>query len=198
MKRPQKDTVAIFLKKFSKTSEYKISREEVLSLVEKIAQTHMTKTFAYMTVEDIASQTRLICMQQLKFYEPEKGAGWDDINSLERWLNRVVKNRLKNFYRDHCGSLNEQHKKARVSLSAKARNTKEDAIAYEPATGKNETENSVVFAELKDFMESRLSEEGLEIYRACLSEEPVNSYYKNKLRIEISQIMQEWTHGKAN
>lgn len=158
----------------------------------------MTKTFAYMTVEDIASQTRLICMQQLKFYEPEKGAGWDDINSLERWLNRVVKNRLKNFYRDHCGSLNEQHKKARVSLSAKARNTKEDAVAYEPATNKNETENSVVFAELKDFMESRLSKEGREIYRACLSEEPVNSYYKNKLRIEISQIMQEWTDGKAN
>lgn len=198
MKRPQKDAVAIFLKKISKTSGAKISRDEVLSLVEKIAQTHMGKTFAYMTVEDIASQARLICMQQLKFYEPEKGIGWDDINSLERWLNRVVKNRLKNFYRDHCGSLNEQHKKARVSLSAKARNSKDDAVLYEPATGKNETENSVVFGELKDFVEARLSEEGLEIYRACLSEEPVNSYYKNKLRLEITQIMGEWRDGKTN
>lgn len=198
MKRPQKDAVAIFLKKIAKTSGAKISRDEVLSLVEKIAQTHMGKTFAYMTVEDIASQARLICMQQLKFYEPEKGIGWDDINSLERWLNRVVKNRLKNFYRDHCGSLNEQHKKARVSLSAKARNSKDDAVLYEPATGKNETENSVVFGELKDFVEARLSEEGLEIYRACLSEEPVNSYYKNKLRLEITQIMGEWRDGKTN
>lgn len=198
MKRPQKDAVAIFLKKISKTSGAKISRDEVLSLVEKIAQTHMGKTFAYMTVEDIASQARLICMQQLKFYEPEKGIGWDDINSLERWLNRVVKNRLKNFYRDHCGSLNEQHKKARVSLSAKARNSKDDSVAYEPATCKNETENSVVFEELKDFVEARLSEEGLEIYRACLSEEPVNSYYKNKLRLEITQIMGEWRDGKTN
>jgi hypothetical protein len=198
VKRPQKDAVAIFLKKISKTSGAKISRDEVLSLVEKIAQTHMGKTFAYMTVEDIASQARLICMQQLKFYEPEKGIGWDDINSLERWLNRVVKNRLKNFYRDHCGSLNEQHKKARVSLSAKARNSKDDAVLYEPATGKNETENSVVFGELKDFVEARLSEEGLEIYRACLSEEPVNSYYKNKLRLEITQIMGEWRDGKTN
>lgn len=198
MKRPQKDAVAIFLKKISKTSGAKISRDEVLSLVEKIAQTHMGKTFAYMTVEDIASQARLICMQQLKFYEPEKGIGWDDINSLERWLNRVVKNRLKNFYRDHCGSLNEQHKKARVSLSAKARNSKDDTVLYEPATGKNETENSVVFGELKDFVEARLSEEGLEIYRACLSEEPVNSYYKNKLRLEITQIMGEWRDGKTN
>jgi hypothetical protein len=198
VKRPQKDAVAIFLKKISKTSGAKISRDEVLSLVEKIAQTHMGKTFAYMTVEDIASQARLICMQQLKFYEPEKGIGWDDINSLERWLNRVVKNRLKNFYRDHCGSLNEQHKKARVSLSAKARNSKDDTVLYEPATGKNETENSVVFGELKDFVEARLSEEGLEIYRACLSEEPVNSYYKNKLRLEITQIMGEWRDGKTN
>jgi hypothetical protein len=198
VKRPQKDAVAIFLKKISKTSGAKISRDEVLSLVEKIAQTHMGKTFAYMTVEDIASQARLICMQQLKFYEPEKGIGWDDINSLERWLNRVVKNRLKNFYRDHCGSLNEQHKKARVSLSAKARNSKDDSVPYEPATCKNETENSVVFGELKDFVEARLSEEGLEIYRACLSEEPVNSYYKNKLRLEITQIMGEWRDGKTN
>ena len=199
MKKPQKDTVSLFLNKIAKTSGVKISKEDVLSLIEKIAHTHMGKTFAYMTQDDIAAQARLICIQQLKYYEPEKGSGWDDINSLERWLNRVVKNRLKNFYRDHCGSLNEEHKKARMSLSAKARNKKDDSKNYEQAqTQKEETENSVIFSELKDFVEERLSVEGLEIYRACLSEEPVKSYYKNKLRSEIQEMMQEWQNGQKN
>lgn len=197
MKRPQKDTISVFLKKISVIGDKKITHQEVINLIEKIAETHMNKTFAYMTSEDIASQTRLICIQQLKFYEPKKAAGWDDINSLERWLNRVVKNRLKNYYRDHCGSLNETHKKARRYLSATAKNKNEDiGDSFQPATSKHETEDSVIFNEFRDFVEARLTEESLEIYRACMSEEPVNSYYKNKLKIEISEIMKEWNNGK--
>lgn len=193
-----KDPIKSFIKKINKNNKKKISYEEVIDIIEAIAKTHRSKKFGFMTEEDIESQVRLICVQQIKFFDITKESDITHQKSLERWLNKIVKNRLKNFYRDHCGSLNEQHKKARVSLSAKARNTKDDAVSYEPSTGKNETENSVVFGELKDFVESRLSEEGLEIYRACLSEEPVNSYYKNKLRVEISQIMEEWKHGKAN
>jgi len=199
VKRPQKDTIFAFLKKISVTSDKKVTHQEVVDLIEKIAKTHMNKTFAYMTSDDIASQTRLICIQQLKFYEPERAAGWDDINSLERWLNRVVKNRLKNFYRDHCGSLNEKHQKARRSLSAKAKNRNEDmGDSFHPSTSKNETEDSVIFNELRDFVEARLTEESLEIYRACMSEEPVNSYYKNKLKVEISEILKGWNNGEKN
>jgi hypothetical protein len=43
----------------------KISYDEVINIIEMIARTHRAKKFGFMTEEDIESQVRLICIQQL-------------------------------------------------------------------------------------------------------------------------------------
>ena len=98
-------------------SDMGITESDLLEVIQKIASIHRKKTFAYFTEEDIESQVVLICLEQIKYYEPLKGAGTSTMNSIERWLNRVTKNRLSNYYRDNYSSVNEKHKKTRSGPS---------------------------------------------------------------------------------
>ena len=50
----------------------------------------------------------------------------------------------------------------------------------------------VRFKEFKEFVESRLTDDLLDIYNACIDEENVSSYYKSKLNQEMSLILEEW------
>ena len=90
-----KDPIKSFIKKINKNNKKKISYEEVIDIIESIAKTHRAKKFGFMTEEDIESQVRLICIQQIKFFDITKESDITHQKSLERWLNKIVKNRLK-------------------------------------------------------------------------------------------------------
>ena len=144
-------------------------------------------------MDDIESQVRLICIQQLKFFDLSKEADVTHHKSLERWLNKIVKNRLKNFYRDHCLSVNEKHSSARQSLSRSASSLPDKNQSFDSnSVQKSTVYEDVEYEELKIFIIKNLDESYVEIYNACINDEAVTPYYKNKLLIKISEIMKEW------
>lgn len=187
------DPIKTFLKKINKKGKEKISYDEVINIIEMIARTHRAKKFGFMTEDDIESQVRLICIQQLKFFDLSKEADVTHHKSLERWLNKIVKNRLKNFYRDHCLSVNEKHSSARQSLSRSASSLPDKNQSFDSnSVQKSTVYEDVEYEELKIFIIKNLDESYVEIYNACINDEAVTPYYKNKLLIKISEIMKEW------
>jgi hypothetical protein len=187
------DPIKSFLKKINKKEKEKLSYDDVVNVIEMIAKMHRGKKFGFMTEEDIESQVRLICIQQLKFFDPKKEADVTHNKSLERWLNKIVKNRLKNFYRDHCLSVNEKHSSARQSLSRSACSPDEqNHLINQNSIQKSNIQDELEHAELQEFIEARLDESHMEIYTACLNDEAVTPYYKNKLMAKIEEILKEW------
>ena len=187
------DPIKTFLKKINKKGKQPISYEDVVFIIDSIAKTHRSKKFGFMTEEDIESQVRLICVQQIKFFDPTKEADVTHHKSLERWLNKIVKNRLKNFYRDHCLSVNEKHASARQSLSKSASSLpdKNESID-ENAIQRSNVHQEVEYIELRDMVISKLDDAHMEIYNACINDEAVTPYYKNKLMTRINEIIKEW------
>lgn len=200
-KNKQDRTLSEVIDYINTFSEIKITEEDVLGVIQKIAGIHRKKTFAYFTEEDIESQVVLICLEQIKYYEPLKGAGHTTLNSIERWLNRVTKNRLSNYYRDNYSSVNEKHKKTRASLNncldLDVINTMRDSSAH---SFEEDPSYSLRLGEFKEFVEKNLSPEILEIYHACLDEENVSSYYKSKLTSEMAEVLDKWKkiNGEEN
>ena len=180
-----------YINSFSKD---KITEEDLLGIISKIATMHRNKTFSYFTEEDIEGQVVLICLQQLKYYEPSKAAGDTTVNYIERWLNRVTKNRLANYYRDNYSSVNQSHRQTRINLN----NCIDiDSVDHSQGAAKKQPLDidpsfDVRFEEFKSFVESNLSEDLLYIYHACMDEENVSSYYKSKLNQEMNKILSEW------
>jgi hypothetical protein len=187
------DPIKSFLKKINKRGKEKISYEDVVAIIEMIAKMHRGKKFGFMTEEDIESQVRLICIQQLRFFDAKKEADVTHHKSLERWLNKIVKNRLKNFYRDHCLSVNEKHSSARQSLSRSACSLDDQThVADQNSIQRSTIQEDIEHAELQIFIEQRLDESYMEIYKACINDEAVTPYYKNKLMGRINEILKEW------
>ena len=187
------DPIKTFLKKINKKGKEKISYDDVIVIIEMIAKMHRGKKFGFMTEEDIESQVRLICIQQLRFFDSTKEADVTHQKSLERWLNKIVKNRLKNFYRDHCLSVNEKHASARQSLSRSACSLEEkNQSVDENAIQRSTMHEDLEHAELQEFIIKNLDEAYLEIYHSCLNDEAVTPYYKNKLLVRINEIIKEW------
>ena len=182
-------------------SEIKLTEGDLLEVIQKIAVIHRKKTFAYFTEEDIESQVVLICLEQIKYYEPLKGAGHTTLNSIERWLNRVTKNRLSNYYRDNYSSVNEKHKKTRASLNncldLDNVNTTRDSSVH---SFEEDPTYALRLNEFREFVEKNLPQDILEIYYACLDEENVSSYYKSKLTSEMSDVLEKWKklNGEEN
>lgn len=189
------DPIFSFLKKINKNKKDKMSYDEVVSIINTIAKTHRGKKFGFMTEEDIESQARLICIQQLSFFDQSKEADSTHAKSLERWLNKIVKNRLKNFYRDHCLSVNEKHSSARQSLSKSAASLP-DKNESNDKNGiiKTNIHSEIEYKELQEFIVERLDSAHLEIYNACLNDEAVTPYYKNKLLSRINELILEWNN----
>ena len=189
MKKKQ-DTIALFLKE---NSNCNLTYDNIIVTIDKVANIHKHKIFGYMTQEDIYAQATLICIKQLKFYKSEKGKSLDELNCLERWLNHIVKNRLKNFYRDNCCSSDKETKKARSKLAASATPNDPDKDNLEKLVQKNcDIQSNCEFTELSDFIENNLSDSLKEIYKSCLKADPVSTYYKNKLKIRMKDLIKEW------
>jgi len=192
-KKNKDNPVGILVKTMNQFFADKVTEEDVINVIGYVSRMHRGKKFAYFTEDDIESQARLICLQQIKHYEPEKSAGSSPLNSLERWLNRVVKNRLSNYYRDNYTSVNEKHKESRVNLAncleLGSINTTNETSAYI----KGDVQlKSLEYGELVDFIENSLSDQLKDVYHDCLNDENVSSYYKGKLLKEIQDIMAEW------
>jgi|TARA_B100000085_G_C18488613_1_gene490349 hypothetical protein len=192
------DSIDLVVQKINSFSSEKVEKEEVMEVIFKISKIHRNKKFGYFSEEDIESQTLLICLQQLKFYEPEKATGTSPLNSVERWLNRVVKNRLANYYRDNYSSVNEKHRKTRVNLNncldIDSVNINVDKIKQL----EKDPEYNLIYQEYKRFIEENLDEEMRQIYDACIEEENVSSYYKTKLNQEISSLNLLWLENFNN
>lgn len=194
-KKNKENPVGILVKTMNKFYADKITEEDIINVIGYVSRMHRGKKFAYFTEDDIESQAKLICLQQIKHYEPEKSAGSSPLNSLERWLNRVVKNRLSNYYRDNYTSVNEKHKESRVNLA--------NCLEFDSINATNETSayisgdlqlKSLEYGELVDFIEDRLPEQLKDVYHDCLNNENVSSYYRGKLLKEVQDIMIEWNN----
>ena len=189
MKKNQ-DAIAVFLKKNNKGN---LTYDNIIETIDKVSNIHKHKTFGYMTQDDIYAQSTLICIKQLKFYKTEKGRAADELNSLERWLNHIVKNRLKNFYRDNCCSSDKETKKARIRLSASAISNDADKDNLEKLVQvKCDIHTNCEFTELSLFIDNNIPENLKEIYKSCLKADPVSTYYKNKLKSHVDSLIKEW------
>lgn len=192
-KKNRDGPVEILVKTMNRFSTDKVTEDDVINVIGYVSRMHRGKKFAYFTEDDIESQAKLICLQQIKHYEPEKSIGTSPLNSLERWLNRVVKNRLSNYYRDNYTSVNEKHKESRVNLAncleLDSINTTGETSAY--INGDLQLK-SLEYGEMVDFIENSLTEQLKDVYHDCLNDENVSSYYKGKLLKEIQDIMVEW------
>ena len=191
------DPVKIFLRKHRFHKKHEITYDDVINIIEYVANVHKNKKFGFMTEDDIASQVRLICLQQLKFYDKTKAIGIDTKKNLEKWLNKIIKNRLKNFYRDNCLSVNKDHSDSRRKLAKSANSHPDKNISFDknsivPARAEDEAQ----YTELQGYVFSRLNVELQEIYKSCLGQEAVTSYYKNKLEERMLEIIQEWNQDE--
>lgn len=188
----EKDPVKNFLKE-NRTKNWTVSYSDVIEVIDCVAKTHRSKKFGFMTEDDIESQVRLICIQQLKFYEKNKEKDKNPKKNLEKWLNKIAKNRLKNFYRDNCSSVNKKHAESRRKLANSANSFEDSNLSLDKnSIVKSNIELDIEYKELQDFVLSRLDEIYKEIYLACLANEAVTSYYKNKLDSKIREILIEW------
>ena len=171
----------------------KITEQDLIDIINTVALFHRNKVFSYYTSDDIYSEVWLIALKSLQYYEPNRGRGPSTANSLERWLNRVVKNRLANLYRDRYSSVNNKYRQSRMnimnSLSLDIIDINRDLSGFSYV---HKYEDSLIYQELTDFVESKLSNDLLSTYRDCLEGKEISTYYKSKLKNAMTDIMIEW------
>jgi DNA-directed RNA polymerase specialized sigma24 family protein len=192
--KQKKSALAILAKKINKLSGEKLTEQDLIDAVNRVAKNHKKKAFAHFSAEDIMAEVWVIILSKLHTYDPLKGAGPDQINSFERWFNKVVYTKLINFYRDEYSSVNEAHRMNRMNLMNAldvdyiiSQDGLGDKYSYEV-----DHTDDISLYELKDFVQARLSSNCLEIYQHCLDDENVSPYYKSKLSVELAKIMEEW------
>jgi hypothetical protein len=83
---------------------------KIVQIVDKIVIIHQGKTFAHFDSCDIAQEIRLMCCRKLDGYNVERAKPEDYYKGLEHWLNRVVRNGLRNLYRDNMGGAVRRYK----------------------------------------------------------------------------------------
>jgi hypothetical protein len=180
-----------------------IDQEELEAVISKVAHNHRHKHFGYFTEEDIFGEVWVICLKQLQHYQPQRGKGDSPINNLERWLNKVVRNRLANLYRDRYSSVNDKYRRTRMNIMNTLPFDVVDTSRESKGWGYTEDVSfDACYQEFFDFVEERLgkltnNEELLNIFFDCLYSESVTPYYRNKLKAALIPIIEEWRelHG---
>jgi len=186
-------TLDILAKNIRESTGENITESDLIEVINKIAHMHQNKKFGYFTEEDIFSQVWVICLEQLNTYDPNKGEGDNQLNSFERWFNKIVRNRLSNFYRDKYLSVNEKHRLSRMNL-INCLNIDNIDVTHEinARCVDSGTASNLILEEFKDFVEKRLSDDVRDIYHDCIDDENVSSYYRSKLARELNNIIKEW------
>lgn len=77
-----------------------LDKKTINEIIAKVARNHISKAFDYYEQEDIEQEVWVIALQKLGDFDFEKSTVVDEAQALERFLNTVVSNRLKNLYRD--------------------------------------------------------------------------------------------------
>ena len=193
MAKKKEFSLQTFVTKINCKLKTKITEKQLFDVINRVAYIHEHKSFGYLTKEDIHSQVWVIVMQQLRFFDLTRCKGSSVLNSVERWLNTVVKNRLTNFYRDNYLVMDDPFLMEKINL---INILGLDHIDLEgeknvKITNHQPLDNSI-YEELMNFMVSRLTPEIKDIFYDCLSGESVSSYYKSRLATELFPILEEW------
>lgn len=192
--------LAKLAKEITKKTKEKVSEDDLIGAMNRVAKNHRKKKFGYFTEEDIEGEIKALILKHLDSFDYTKGKGPSVVNSFERWFNKVIHNKLFNFHRDKYSSTNETYKNSRMNImNCLDLNYMLKRGDLDSVCKMNENKlDDIIYDELKEFVESRLSPECYIIYNDCMEDENVSPYYKNKLSTELEKIMEEWGEMHPN
>lgn len=179
------------------TNQYGIdglTEDEILEIMQKIAHIHRTKTFDYYTSDDIEQEVFIIILSNIQDFSKERTKNPDEPAALllEKFLNKIVSNRLKNLYRDKFlvkmralkTDKNDAELQKRINLA-------HPLNIDDVSTGHlSETSDIVLEEECWKIVLSNLTDEDMEILDCIMGGEKVTQYYKQKLHNSIIKILE--------
>jgi hypothetical protein len=171
-----------------------LSPKEVTEIIQKVAENHKHKTFGSFTSDDIYQQACLICTIKIQEFSIHKQNTKKPKQALENFLNKVVSNRLKNFFRDNEGIHYKDYKSDKSSFDKQQRINLLNPIDVHVTNDRNlkhSFEENFESLDLLEFIFKRLDEENIEILESVLSGDNINSYHKSKLCEEVKKILNE-------
>ena len=161
-----------------------MTNTEINEVIQKVAKNHRDKAFGSYTPEDIEHEVWLIALNKIELFKPNKGKVVDEKKALERWLNVVISNRLKNLYRDEYVVPQRLHKDNKNNLLKPL-----DITSIGDRSDNIELIEIVQNKELWNYVLQNISDSEIEILDGLLSGELINSYYKNKIFIKIKELI---------
>lgn len=180
-------------KNISKYSVHPIEMKDIIEVITFVSKIHMNKKFGYFEAEDIQGEVWIICLNQINQYNFTITDKYYPMKHLEKWLNRVVKNRLMNFYRDRYSSVNEKLKISRFNIIHHLPLDVVDVEREKNFCSFNESKiDNLIFQEFYDYLTDNLNDEFLSIFLDMLSDENVSSYYRVKLREQVESLYSQW------
>lgn len=170
-----------------------LTKEEIYEVISAVAKNHKNKSFECYTPDDIEQEVWVIALQKLPEFELDRTKQTNLKKSLEHWLNKVVSNRLSNFYRDKWTVPNKEHIKNSQTLF----NPEIDVQYLEKICNQDSNIfNNLILQENWQLILKNLNEVYFDILDSILNGEDVTPYYKIKLLSKIKTILEENTDGK--
>lgn len=171
-----------------------LSQKEVESVIIKVANNHANKHFGSYQSDDIIQQASMICWQKLPEFQIKRAKDKNnEAQSLENWLNKVVSNRLKNFYRDHYQNKRKLFKSDKSEYDLKKRESLLEPTNIHGVAcfqSKDDLPDNLPL-ELLNSILPHLTNEDIDIIECLLNGEKVNSYYKKYLQKKVRDIIDE-------
>ena len=157
-----------------------LTKNEILEIINKVVLNHSNKEFDGFLKEDIIQECWLMSLKQLNKFDIKKTKNSDPKKALEHWLNKVLSNRLKNFYRD-------KHVVPKKNFNCVSIDNNE---ILNFLSGSDV--NNIIYSELFNYILNNLDEEKVYILECILSGESINSYYKNKIIKLIKELVRKY------
>jgi len=159
-----------------------ISSEEFIEIVNKVADNHSHKGFAYYTSDDIKQEVWCIVLEAINGFDVKRGKVKDVKKALEHWLNTIVARRLVNLYRD----------KYIVPHKSKNHNLLEPYdIAIIGDLDHLKISYDLIESEYWEIIKKYLNLEEWFILEALMSGEKIPSYCRIRLKKKIMSILSE-------
>ncbi len=168
-----------------------LTKEEVEKIIIKVAKNHAGKTFGIYDHDDIYQQAATICWTKMKSFDFTKVKEKDPAKALENWLNKVVSNRLKNFFRDHYQNKKKVFKQDDQEMDKVRRESLLSPVHIDNLNGElsyldpADPEGREILA----LFANELDEEQIDVLEAIINGDNVNSYYKKRLQSTILAAM---------
>lgn len=159
-----------------------LTKTQIEKVIEKVAQNHCHKKFDIHSENDIKQEVWIICLSKIKEFDFSRGQVDNEEESLERFLNTVVSNRLANFYRDKFVVPNREHLKKSQTLI-----NKEIDIGILDNKCHKDVLHDLFVNEQMSHIKNKLTILELDILESLLNGETIPSYYKIKLITKIQK-----------